>query len=268
MPDLRRTHPIDKMKTRVVVRRWHAMSRAGDTSSRPTDRPRRIRLLQAYAIGGHVPRDSTGGAIDQMDEVVPGTAAVFRSLVWAILKGFPPRSSVLRARLGLDALDVMQPSAAVSSFGDLETLLTWVELARAEGRHDAFACAVMAVESAMPQVRFIVELAQEADEFSAFLTDRLRVWQADVEERRARGLLSPPAYSQTNLDPANEEKSGQTVGRSVSQWSYALASLMFLAIGALTPDQFSRIAAMMMCATFTLCAYSAATSHSRGLDAA
>lgn len=267
MSDLRRKNPIDKMKTRVVVRRWQSMSRAGDTSSGPTDRPRRIRLLQAYAVGGHVPRDSTGGVIDQMDQVVPGTAALFRSLVWAILKGFPPRSSVLRERLGLEALDLMQPGAAVSSFGDLETLLTWVELARAEGRHDAFACAVTAVESAMPQVRFIVELAQEADEFSAFLTDRLRVWQADVEERRARGLLSPPAYSQTNLNPANGKKGGHIVGRSVSQWSFALASLMFLAISALTPDQFSRIAAMMMCATFAVCAYSAATRHSHGLDA-
>lgn len=203
-----------------------------------------------------------------MDEVVPGTAALFRSFVWAILKGLASKSSVLRARLGLDAFDVVQPSAAASTFGDLETLLTWVELARAEGRHEAFACAVTAVEAAMPQVRFIVELEEEADEFSAFLTDRLRVWQADVEERRARGLLSPPAYRQANLDPANGKKGGHIVGRSVSQWSYASASLMFLTISALTPDQFSRIAAMMMCATFTVCAYSAATSHSHGLDAA
>ena len=268
MPDLRRKYPIDEMKIRVVVRRWHSMSRAGDTSSRPPDRPLRVRLLQAYGVGGHVPRDSPGGVIDQMDEVVPGTAALFRSLVWAILKGLPPGSSVLRVRLGLDAFDVVQPSTAASTFEDLETLLTWVELARAEGRHDAFACAVTAVEVAMPQVRFIVELAEEADEFSVFLTDRLRVWQADVEERRARGLLSPPAYSQVNLDPTTWKNASHIVAQSGSQWKHASASLMFLMISALTPDQFSRIAAMMMCATFTVCAYSAATSHSRGLDAA
>lgn len=248
------------------MRRWRSMSRAENTSFRPTNRP--LRLLQAYAVGGHVPRDNAGGVIDQMDEVVPGTAALFRSLVWAILKGLPPRSFILRARLGLDAFDVVQPSTAASTFGDLETLLTWVELARAEGRHDAFACAVTAVEAAMPQVRFIVELEEEADEFSAFLTDRLRVWQADVKERRARGLLSPPAYSQANLDSASGKRGGHIIGRSGSQWKHASAGLVFLTISALTPDQFSSIAAMMMCATFTVCAYSAVTSHSQGLDAA
>lgn len=267
MVDRRRKHAIDEMKIRVVVKRWHSLSRAGGTSSRPHDRPLQIRLLKAYEAGSHIPRDRPGGAIDQMDEVVPGTAALFRSLVWAILKGLPPEPSALRARLGLDAFDVLQPSAIASTFADLESLLTWVELARTEGRHEAFACAVAAVEAAMPQVCFIVELEQEAVAFSAFLTDRLRVWQGDVEERRAQGLLSPQAYAQAHLHSASWKNVGHVVASPSSQWKHASAGLVFLTISALTPDHFSRIAAMMMCATFTASAYSAATSRSQKLVA-
>lgn len=260
MVDGRRQDPIDKVKIRVTVTYWHSMSRIGRTGSRPTNRPAQHPLFKEYEKGIHVPRDHPGGVIDQMDEVVPGTAALFRSLVWAILKGVPLRASVLRERLGLDAFDVMQVSPTASTFADLEALLMWVELAKAEGRHDAFASAVAGVETVMPQVRFIIELTQEADAFSAFLTDRLRVWQADVEERRVRGLLSPPAYAQAGLDPANRQNGGHLVAQLSSQWKHAAAGLMFLAISALTPDHFSRIAAMMMCATFTVCAYSAAAS--------
>ncbi|MEH3122783.1 MAG: hypothetical protein PGN16_12515 [Sphingomonas phyllosphaerae] len=267
MVDRRRKHPVDEMKIRAVARLLHSVSGAWRTGLGPTGRPLRFRLLKKYEAGDHIPRDIPGGVIDQMDQVVPGIAALFRNLVWAILKGLPPEVSVLRARLGLNTFDPVQPSAAASTFADLEALLTWVELARAEGRHDAFARAVTAVERAMPQVRFIVEVAQEADAFSAFLADRLLVWRADVEERRVQGLLSSPAHPQAGTDPASRKDGGHIVAQPGSQWKHALAGLVFLTISALTRDQFSCVAAMTMCAAFTACAYSAATSRSQGLVA-
>ena len=238
------------------IRRWRSMLLCGCSSVRPTDRPLQDRLFERYEKGLHVPRDRSGGLIERMEHLVPGTAALFRSPVWPILKGRPPEASILRAKLRLDGPDTDRSGAAASTFADLEALMIHVELTKSEGRHDAFARAVSAVADVIPQVRFISELDPEADAFSAFLANRLLVWQSDVDDRRARGLLVHPADATTDTCSRGLEAREHGQVQVGSRWMHASVSLGFLLLSAIATDSFSQIAVILMAVIFTTLACS------------
>lgn len=90
MGDKRRTHPMDTARTVLTFeyadRIWRSDARRPASS-----KPIAHRKYALYLAGKMVPNDDAedeaNGVIDSLDKVVPGSAHIFRSLLWRLLKG-------------------------------------------------------------------------------------------------------------------------------------------------------------------------------------
>ncbi len=253
-----------------VLKLWR--SQPGDAGAGA--RRCRLRSLSRYEQGKQVIRDRAGCVIDRTEGQVPGSAALFRSPVWQILKGEPPDA---RALIALSDRAARGPGDRISelrTFADLEAILIDLELARAEGRHIEFAEATKAVRLAMPGLCFIIEAELQAEAFLGLVQSRLEFWEAEVKRRRSRGLLEPeiaeaqvppetdpllPVVPQTGEPLAGNRAAlpPQIVtseGGLGRRYAHLGLALLFLWIAWLAPPSFGQLAAVIMMVVNTMLA--------------
>lgn len=272
--DRRRQHPVDVVRTQMyldhVLKLWRGQPGATDAGARGFH----IRSLSRYEQGKQVIRDRAGCVVDRTEGQLPGSAAMFRSPVWQILKGEPPDTRALIALSDRAARGPGDRIKGLRTFADLEAILIDLELARAEGRHIEFAQATEAVRLAIPGLCFIAEAELQAEAFLSLVQSRLEFWEAEVQRRRSRGLLGPDiakaeVLSETNpLAPAVLQKGEPLAdewaalppqivtseGGLGRRYVHLGLALLFLWIAWLAPPSFGQLAAVVMMVVNTILA--------------
>ena len=266
MVDRRRRHPFLVIVTKLYMaesnRRWRGMKVLSGSTLNTADRPLQDRLYERYEKGLHVPRDRPGGFIDRMEEVVPGSAAFFRSPAWAILIDRPPTAAALRTYMARGGIDRLTAASCLRTFSELEALLIHVELARAESDHGALIGAVAGLATALPSVRFVPEVALELDAVMATLQERLRVWRMDADKRRVLDSSELPCVPKPlACHDRGAIKSRPGSESRVARLSNLLASLTFLALASLATNPFSIAALMLMVGVHALLTTTADVGH-------
>lgn len=261
--DRRRQHPADVVRTQMYLNHVLKLWRAQPETAVAGARSLHIRGLRRYEQGTQVIRDRPGGVIDRIERLVPGSAALYRSFAWHILKGEPPQTRVLIALSDRAARTPGDRIKGLRTFADLETLLIDLELARAEGRHFEFAQATEAVRLAMPSLCFIADTEQQAEALLSLIQSRLEFWEAEVMRRRSRGLLEPniskgpvlqkgePIVSEWAALPPRNVGSEGGLGR---RYFHLGLALLFLWMAWLAAPSFGQVALVVMMVVNTILA--------------
>ncbi len=166
--------------------------------------------FEEWRGGRIIPKDNPGGVIDQLEEAAPGTAAIFRSPMWVLLRG--EQATVERLEKCLADGEMHKLGAEYRDLAKYEDVLLRVEIASRIQKVAVFDALLGSGKDSIATIGLPRVVAPFANDFARLCRDAFEKWDealAVLQTISRRADVTP-----VSADPLSSAEIEATASRS------------------------------------------------------